>query len=98
MAATCRIKAVRVIVRPDRREEYLERWRTYADAVEAAGASTSLYEDRVLPGRFLEFTELTVAKEMEAALRKAFQLADLKRSCVRREGDDVSYWEVEVPG
>ncbi len=98
MAAIRRTRAVRVIVRPDRREEYLDRWRTYADAVEAAGARTSLYEDQVLPGRFLELTEHTVAKGTEAVLRKAFQLADLKRSCVRREGDDVLYRNVEVPG
>jgi hypothetical protein len=96
MAAIRKTRAVRVIVRPDRRQEYLERWKTYAKAAKAAGVRASLYEDHVLPGRFLEFTEHTVAKGMEAALRKAFQLAELKRSCVRREGDDVFYRQVEV--
>ncbi len=98
MAAIPKARAVRVIVRPDRREEYLERWKTYAKAAKAAGAKVSLYEDQVLPGRFLEFTEHTVVKGIESALSKAFQLAELKSSCVRREGDDVFYRKVEAPG
>lgn len=89
-------KAVRAIVRPDRRDEYLERWRKYASAAAAAGARVRLLEDQVLPGRFLELTEHQAGEGMELALQRAVQEAELRRSCVRREGDEVLYREVRL--
>lgn len=91
-----KLKAVRAIVRPDKREEYLEGWKGYARSAEAAGAKVWLFEDQVLPGRFLEFTEHVAATGMEGALEAAFAKAQLRRCCVRRDGDDVLYREVSL--
>ncbi len=89
-----KLKAVRSIVRPDRRDEYLQHWREYVRSAGAAGAKVWLFEDQALPGRFFEFTEHEVATGREADLERAFQLAELRRCCVRREGDDILYREV----
>ncbi len=94
MAAMRKLKAVRSIVRPDRRDDYLQRWREYARSAQASGAKVWLYEDQALPGRFFEFTEHEAAAGREADLERAFQLAELRRCCVRREGDDILYREV----
>ncbi len=93
-----KVKVVRAIVRPDRRDDYLEGWQTYARAAAAAGARVRLYEDQVLPGRFLEFSEHRAGEGMEARLEGAAQLAELRRLCVRREGDAELYREVELGG
>lgn len=95
MSGIQKLKAVRAVVRPDQRDEYLERWKTYATAAEAAGAEVWLYEDQALPGRFLEFTEHEAAEGMEGKLEGAFREADVKGVCVRREGDEVLYREVD---
>ncbi len=89
-----KLKAVRALVRPDRRVEYLERWTGYASAAKAAGAQVWLFEDQTLPGRFLEFTEHKAAKGMEGKLEEALAEAEVRRACIRREGDDVLYREV----
>ncbi len=89
-----KLRATKVIVRPDRRGEYLTRWRRYADAATAAGARAVLFEDQVLPGRYLELTEHIAAKGMEGAIEHAFHQAELRRVCVRREGDELIYREV----
>ncbi|UCC48544.1 MAG: hypothetical protein JSV41_13980 [Gemmatimonadota bacterium] len=96
MPGVRKLRAVRAIVRPDRRDEYLGCWRRYASAADAAGARVQLFEDQVLPGRFLELTEHEAAQGMELALERAVQEAELRRSCVRREGDDVLYREVTL--
>ncbi|MGD2215810.1 MAG: hypothetical protein PVJ64_03595 [Gemmatimonadales bacterium] len=98
MSGIRKLRAVRAVVRPDRRDKYLARWRKYAAAVEGAGAQVWLYEDQVLPGRFLEFTEHEAAEGMEGKLEHAFREADVKGVCVRREGDDVLYREVLIGG
>jgi hypothetical protein len=93
-----KLKAIRAIVRPDLRDEYLERWSNYAQAAKAAGVQVWLFEDQALPGRFIEFTEHQAAEGMEAVLDSVVERADLRRSCVRREGDDVLYREVRLDG
>ena len=93
-----KLKAVRAVVRPDRRDEYLNRWARYAATAKAAGAQVWLFEDQTLPGRFLEFTEHMAAKGMEGKLEEAVVQAQMRRSCVRREGDDVLYREVVWEG
>ncbi|MGD2153300.1 MAG: hypothetical protein PVG79_08520 [Gemmatimonadales bacterium] len=98
MSGIYKLKVVRAVVRPDRREEYLERWSTYAGAAKAAGARVQLFEDQVLPGRFLEFTQHEAAEGMEGRLEGASERAELRKVCVRREGDDVLYREVAVGG
>jgi hypothetical protein len=94
MSGIRKLKAVRAVVRPDKRDDYLKRWKTYAGAAKAAGAQVWLCEDQVLPGRFLEFTEHKAAAGMEGVLEGAFREADVKGACVRREGDEVLYREV----
>ena len=89
-----KLKAVRAVVRPAQRNEYLEDWAKYAEAARAAGAQVRLLEDQALPGRFLELTEHVAAEGMESALESAARGAGLRRSCVRREGDDLLYREV----
>lgn len=89
-----KLKAVRVLVRPDQRDEYLKRWTEYVGAAKAAGAQMWLFEDQMLPGRFLEFTEHMAAEGMEGKLEAALVEADIRRACIRREGDDVLYREV----
>ncbi len=93
-----RMKIVRVTVRPDLREEYLGRWKRVAEMAAEAGASVSLYEDYVLPGRFVECVEYEAAGGARARIGEAFQAADLRRACVRREGEDVDYREVDLSG
>jgi hypothetical protein len=93
-----KLKAISAIVRPDLRDEYLERWGSYSQAAKAAGAQVWLFEDQALPGRFLEFTEHQAAEGMEAVLDSASERAELRRSCVRRGGDDVLYREVKFDG
>jgi hypothetical protein len=78
------------------REEYLELWKGYAEAAKATGAQVWLFEDQMLPGRFLEFTEHMAAQGMEDALAKAFRDSGVRKPCERREGDDVLYREVGV--
>ena len=94
MSGVRKLKAVRALVRPDLREEYLELWKGYAEKAKATGARVWLFEDQMLPGRFLEFTEHIAAQGMEDSLANAFREAGLTRPCVRREGDDVLYREV----
>lgn len=91
MSEIHKLRCVRALVRPDRRREYLERWRSYAETVAAAGAKASLYEDQVLPGRFLELTEHVAARGMESKLEGAYGESGLRRVCVRREGDEILY-------
>jgi hypothetical protein len=98
MSGIRKLKAVRAVVRPDKRDDYLESWKTYAGAAKAAGAQVRLFEDQVLPGRFLEFTEHKAAEGMEGRLEGAFREADVKGACVRREGDEVLYREVVIGG
>lgn len=57
-----KLKAVRATVRPDRRVEYLASWRRYARQATGAGAQVWLWEDQVLPGRFLELSEHEAAE------------------------------------
>jgi len=90
-----KLKAVRAIVRPDKRDEYLEHWAGYAGAAKSVGAQVWLFEDQMLPGRFLEFTEHMAAEGMEGKLEAALVEADVRRGCIRREGDDVLYREVQ---
>jgi hypothetical protein len=92
MAEILKARAVRALVRPDRREEYLRLWDRYSSAARELGATVRLFEDQVLPGRFLELTEHVAAEGMEAALRHA--AGELRQTCVRREGEDVLYREV----
>ena len=94
MSGIRKLRAVRAIVRPDKRDDYLERWKAYAGAVEAAGARARLLEDQVLPGRYLELTEHEAAEGMEGRLEAASERAELRQACVRREGEDVLYREV----
>lgn len=94
MGKVLKLRAVRAIVRPDRRDEYLERWGEYARASMAAGATVRLYEDQALPGRFLEFTEHVAATGAEGELERALRSAELRRCCVRREGEDILYRHV----
>ena len=91
-----KLHGVQAIVRPDRRNEYLDCWKVYAGEAEAAGARVWLFEDEVLPGRFFEFTEYRARKGMVASLRRAVQEAGLSQRCVRREGDDLIYREVDA--
>ncbi len=90
-----KLKAVRTIVRPDRREEYLKAWQVYSGAASELGARVWLYEDQELPGRFMEFTEFEAGEGVEVGLERAFQSAALGKPCLRREGDDIMYREVE---
>ncbi|MEE9133419.1 MAG: hypothetical protein V3U13_07650 [Gemmatimonadota bacterium] len=94
MSEIRKLKAVRATVRPDLRDEYLERWKEYSRAAKTASAQVWLFEDQVLPGRFIELTEHTAAEGMEGVLESAFRDAELRRACVRREGDEVLYREV----
>ena len=94
MPSIRKLKAVRAVVRPTQRDEYLESWARYAEAAQAAGAQVRLLEDQALPGRFLELTEHIAAEGMESALDSAAREAELLRQCVRREGDDLLYREV----
>lgn len=96
MSGIQKLRVVRAVVRPDRRDEYLERWRSYAVAAAETGAQVRLYEDQALPGRFLEFTEHQAAEGMEGKLEGASARAALRGVCVRREGDDVLYREVLI--
>ncbi|NIW35168.1 MAG: hypothetical protein GWN32_00885 [Gemmatimonadetes bacterium] len=91
MAERTRLRAVKAVVRPDRRDEYLRRWRAYVEAAEAAGARVRLFEDQVLPGRFLELTEHEAGPGQEGRLADAVRAANLRSVCVRREGDEVLY-------
>ena len=93
MSGIRKLRAVRAIVRPDKRDDYLERWKAYAGAVEAAGARVRLLEDQVLPGRYLELTEHEAAEGMEGRMEAALRESDVKGACVRREGDEVLYRE-----
>jgi hypothetical protein len=87
---------VRVIVRPDRRGEYLTRWRSYEQAVREVGAEAWLFEDQALPGRFLELTQHDPAGGVEAGLEWAVQQAELRGACARREGDEILYRRIEA--
>lgn len=93
MAGFSKVRAIRAIVRPDRRDEYLTRWTRYADAVSEIGGGARLFEDQMLPGRFLELTEHLAEEGMAAALERAVEEAGLRGLCVRREGEDVYYRE-----
>jgi hypothetical protein len=91
-----KLKAVRALVRPDGREEYLDRWREYSKNAKTAGAQVWLFEDQMLPGRYLEFTEHIAAEGMEGVLASALRASHVAAACVRREGDDVLYREVAL--
>ena len=93
MSEVHKLRAVRAIVRPDRREAYLEGWKVYAGAAREIGAEVRLFEDQLVPGRFLELTEHVARAGAEGALVRAAQQAELKRLCVRREGEDLLYRE-----
>jgi len=93
MSEVRKLRAVRAIVRPDRREAYLEGWKKYRGAAQAAGAAVRLFEDQMLPGRFLELTEHIAQVGMEGTLTQAARDAELRSLCVRREGEDVLYRE-----
>ncbi len=93
MSGIRKLKAVRALVRPDRRDEYLGLWKGYAAAAQVLGAQVWLFEDQMLPGRFLEFTEHMAAEGMEGELAGVFRQSGLKEMCVRREGDDALYRE-----
>lgn len=95
MAELRKLRAVKALVRPDLRAEYLERWRGYAEAVREAGAEVRLFEDQLLPGRFLELTEHTATEGMEDKLNAAAREAELRRPCVRRDGEEILYRETE---
>lgn len=92
-----KLHLVRVIVRPDRRDEYLRRWEEYRRRAEELGARARLLEDEVLPGRFLEVTEFEAGSGMEGGLRGAAALAGLASVCVRRAGDGERYRECGAP-
>lgn len=94
MAEIRKLKAVRAIVRTDRRADYLSGWDAYAQAARALGARVWLFEDETLPGRFLEFTEFKGAPGMEPRLEEVLGASNLKGLSVRREGDDLVYREV----
>ena len=96
MGGIRKLRAVRAVVRPTQRGQYLESWSRYAATVQAAGAAVRLLEDQALPGRFLEMTEHTAAEGMESQLESAARRAELRRCCVRREGDDILYREVRA--
>lgn len=96
MAGIRKVKVVRAVVRPTQRGEYLGSWGRYAAMAKAAGAEVRLLEDQALPGRFLEFTEHTAADGMESELEGAARESNIRRSCVRREGDDLVYRDVET--
>lgn len=99
MTEVRKLRAVRAIVRPDRRKAYLKGWRIYAAAAREIGAEVRLFEDQTLPGRFLELTEHVARAGAEGALVRAAQDADLRRLCVRREGEDLLYRESRLdPG
>jgi hypothetical protein len=89
------VRAVRVVVRPDKREEYLDRWQRFAGAAEEFGARVRLCEDLVLPGRFLELIDFEASQETMSKLEDARRAAELRSSCVRREGDDLIYRRIE---
>lgn len=93
-----KLKVVRAVVRPAQRDEYLGHWSKYAELARAAGAQVRLLEDQALPGRFLEVTEHVAAEGMESALDAAARDAELRRLCVRRDGDDLLYREVRPAG
>lgn len=88
-----KLKAVRTIVRLDRREAYLEAWKAYEGAVRELGAQAWLFEDESLPGRFMEFTEFEGAAGMEGRLERALREAGVRERSLRREGDDLLYRE-----
>lgn len=91
-----KLRVVRAIVRPDRRDAYLERWRAYARAGDEAGARAWLFEDEALPGRFIEFTEYTGAPGIEARLKEALACSGVPNECVRRSGTEERYREVRL--
>lgn len=93
-----KLRVVRAIVPPDRRAAYLERWRAYARAGDAVGARAWLFEDEMLPGRFLEFTEYPGAPGIEARLEEALAGSGVPKECARRAGADERYREVRVEG
>ncbi len=98
MARIRKLRAVRAIVRPDRRDEYLTCWKRYVREARATGAEIRLFEDQALPGRFFELTEHWAAEGMEVALEAAYEAANVRSACVLREGEEVLYREVEIDG
>lgn len=93
-----KLKAVRAVVRPHERSEYLARWWGFADGVRSLGANAWLFEDQGLAGRFMEFVEFRAAPGLEGRLRGAFEASKLGEVCVRREGDDLLFREVRSEG
>lgn len=94
MGKIVKLKAVRVLVRPDRRERYMACWGAYSRSASELSARAWLFEDQALPGRFMEFTEFEAAVGMEGKLEAAYREAKLGEMCVRREGDDIMYRQV----
>ena len=88
-----KLKAVRTIVRLDRRDDYLAAWTAYRDRVTQMGAKAWLFEDQALPGRFMEFTEFEGAAGVEGQLEGALRESGLSKLALRREGDDALYRE-----
>lgn len=93
-----RLRIVRALVRPDRREAYLERWSAYARETRTLDARAWLFEDEALPGRFVEFTEYAAIPGLEARLWAALDRAGIPDECVRRSGAEERYREVGVEG
>ncbi|MGH7545295.1 MAG: hypothetical protein ACREKI_03840, partial [Gemmatimonadota bacterium] len=91
-----RLRIVRALVRPDRRAAYLERWHAYAREMRSLDTRAWLFEDEVLPGRFVEFTEYERAPDLETRLRAALDRSGLPEECVRRAGAEERYHEVRV--
>ena len=85
-----------MIVRPDRRAEYRDRWAAYQRGINELGGRAWLFEDEVLPGRFIEFTEYTGGADMETGIAAAMTAAGFGKLCVRREGEGERYRESGV--
>lgn len=88
-----KLRVVRAIVRPDRRDQYRERWAEYQGKVAEQGGRAWLFEDEVLPGRFIEFTEYTGGADTEAGIAQAMTAAGFAKLCVRRDGEGERYRE-----
>ena len=88
-----KLRVVRAIVRPDRRDQYRERWAAYQQKIVELGARAWLFEDEVLPGRFIEFTEYTGGADMETGIAQAMSAAGFATLCVRRDGEGERYRE-----
>ncbi len=96
MSEVRKLKAIRSIVRPDRRDDYLAAWKSYLRELEGLDVQAWLFEDQALPGRYVEFTEFVAGPGMEARLEEAAGRAGLREPCVRRRDEDILYREVKL--